>query len=49
MSQVKKSSYLSERLNYNMLKGYYGIFAQWCQKKLPTEALKVQCVGSGGI
>ena len=38
--EVQKSSYLSEHLNYNMLKGYYGIFAQWCQKILPTEALK---------
>ena len=30
--EVQKSSYLSEHLNYNMLKDYYGIFAQWCQK-----------------
>ena len=26
--EVQKSSFLSEHLNYNMLKGYYGIFAQ---------------------
>ena len=38
--EVQKSSFLSEHLNYNMLKGYYGIFAQWCQNILPTEALK---------
>ena len=25
--EVQKSSFLSEHLNYNMLKGYYGIFA----------------------
>ena len=30
--EVQESSYLSEHLNYNMLKGYYGLFAQWCQK-----------------
>ena len=29
--EEQKSSFLSEHLNYNMLKGYYGIFAQWCQ------------------
>ena len=29
--EVQKSSYFPEHLNYNMLKGYYGIFAQWCQ------------------
>ena len=38
--EVQKSSYLSEHLNYNMLKGYYGIFAQWRQKYiLPTATL----------
>ena len=30
--EVQKSSYLSEHLNYNALKGYYRFFAQWCQK-----------------
>ena len=30
--EVQKSSVLSDNLNYNMLKGYYGIFARWCQK-----------------
>ena len=30
--KVQKSSFLSEHLNYNMLKGYHRIFAQWCQK-----------------
>ena len=30
--EVQKSIFLSEHLNYNMLKGYYGFFAQWCQK-----------------
>ena len=30
--EEQKSSYLSEHLNYNMLKGYYGIFAQCCQE-----------------
>ena len=30
--EVQKCSYLSEHLNYNMLKDYYGVFAQWCQK-----------------
>ena len=30
--EEQKSSFLSEHLNYNMLKDYYGIFAQWCQK-----------------
>ena len=32
--EEQKSSFLSEHLNYNMLKGYYGIFAHWCQKFL---------------
>ena len=35
--EVQKSSFLSEHLNYNMLKGYYGIFAQWCQKYTAVE------------
>ena len=30
--EVQKSSFLSEHLNYNMLKGYYDVFTQWCQK-----------------
>ena len=32
MRSCRSLSYLSEHLNYNMLKGYYGIFAQWHQK-----------------
>ncbi len=30
--EVQKSIVLSDHLNYNMLKGYCGIFAQWHQK-----------------
>ncbi len=30
--EVQKSSVLSDRLNCNMLKGYYGISAKWHQK-----------------
>ena len=30
--EEQKSSFLSEQLNYNMLKAYYGIFAKLCQK-----------------
>ena len=32
--EEQKSSFLSEHLNYNMLKGYYGIFAKLCQEEL---------------
>ncbi len=38
--EVQKSSLLWNHLNFNMLKGYYGVFAWWHQKfKLPTSAL----------
>ena len=30
--EEQTSSFLSDHLIYNMLKGYYGILAHWCQK-----------------
>ena len=30
--EEQKSSFLSDHLNYNMMKDYYGIFAKLCQK-----------------
>ena len=36
---MQKSSYLSEHLSYNMLKGYYGIFANDAKNILPTAGL----------
>ena len=41
--EEQKSSYLSEHLNYNMLKGYYGNSAQWCQKYSAYCRFNTQC------
>ncbi len=41
--EVQKSSVLSDHLNYNLLRGYFGILLSNTKYKLPTPALKSIC------
>lgn len=41
---MHKSSFLSRHLNYNVLKGYYGILPNNAKNILPTAALNVKYI-----